>query len=61
MNTLMTTQTRDLTWDYVCDLESQRDELLAALRGLMEYVGGWDAAPDHPCGIARAAIAKVQA
>jgi hypothetical protein len=33
-------------------------ELLAALRGLMQYVGGWDESGDHPCAIARAAIAK---
>jgi hypothetical protein len=33
-------------------------ELLDALQGLMEYVGGWDAAADHPCGKARDAITK---
>ena len=33
-------------------------ELLDALQGLMEYVGGWDAAADHPCGKARDAIQK---
>jgi hypothetical protein len=33
-------------------------EMLDALRSLMEYVGGWDAAADHPCGKARDAIAK---
>lgn len=40
------------------DLIAAAPDLLAALRGLMEYVGGWDAAADHPCGKARAAIAK---
>jgi hypothetical protein len=33
-------------------------ELLDALQGLMNYVGGWDAAADHPCGKARDAIQK---
>lgn len=33
-------------------------DLLAALQGLMNYVGGWDESTDHPCGIARAAIEK---
>ena len=27
-------QRRDLTWDYICELEAQRDELVAALRRL---------------------------
>ncbi len=35
-------------------------ELLAALEGLMNYVGGWDEKPTHPCGIARDAIAKAK-
>lgn len=33
-------------------------DLLAALRGLMEYTGGWDRPPDHPCGIARDVLMK---
>jgi hypothetical protein len=33
-------------------------DLLAALQGLMQYVGGWDESGDHPCAIARAAIEK---
>ena len=33
-------------------------DLLAALRGLMEYTGGWDSPADHPCGIARDALTK---
>jgi hypothetical protein len=31
-------------------------ELLSALRELMEYTGGWDSSPDHPCGIGRDAL-----
>lgn len=33
-------------------------ELLSALRQLMEYTGGWNSPPDHPCGIARDALTK---
>ena len=31
-------------------------ELLLALEGLMQYVGGWDTTGDHPCAIAMRAI-----
>lgn len=32
---------------------------VAALRALMEYVGGWDAPKDHPCAIATRVLAIV--
>lgn len=35
-------------------------DMLAALRDLLGYVGGWDSAPDHPCGKARDAIARAE-
>jgi hypothetical protein len=31
-------------------------ELLLALTGLMQYVGGWDTTGDHPCAVAMRAI-----
>ena len=31
-------------------------ELLLALEGLMQYVGGWDTTGDHPCAVAMRAI-----
>lgn len=50
-------------WDEAEDAANARliaaaPELLDALQGLMNYVGGWDAAADHPCGKARDAIKK---
>ena len=35
-------------------------DMLEALEDLLNYVGGWDAPADHPCGRARAAIAKAR-
>jgi hypothetical protein len=35
-------------------------DLLEALQDLLNYAGGWDAPADHPCGRARAAIAKAK-
>ena len=37
-------------------LNEDRYALRAALRGLLDYAGGWDAPADHPCGIARTAL-----
>jgi hypothetical protein len=36
-------------------------ELLAALRGLMEYVGGWDSPAGHPCRVAADLLARLEA
>lgn len=49
------------TWNERVQLERNNEELLNALQGLMNYVGGWDSPADHPCGIARDLIAKAQA
>ena len=35
-------------------------DLLAALDGLMQYVGGWDAPEGHPCAVAVKALAKAR-
>jgi len=40
-------------------LRKHNAALLEALRGLMDYVGGWDAPDAHPCGIARDTLRKV--
>jgi len=39
-------------------LERLAPELLDALRGVMQYTGGWDADPPHPCGKARDVLAR---
>jgi hypothetical protein len=44
----------------VTDLKRERDELLAALRELMGYVGGWDEPPSHPCGQAAQVLKKYE-
>lgn len=31
-----------------------------ALRTLMDYVGGWDEKPSHPCGIARDTLRRLE-
>jgi hypothetical protein len=41
-------------------LQAAAPALLEALDGLMQYVGGWDETPDHPCGIARDLLRKVK-
>jgi hypothetical protein len=35
------------------------EELIEALRGLMEYVGGWDSPAGHPCRVAADLLARV--
>lgn len=36
-------------------------QMVAALRRLMDYVGGWDEKASHPCGQARDALAAYDA
>ena len=33
----MTTQTRGLTWDYVCEIEKERDDLRAVLESMTDF------------------------
>jgi hypothetical protein len=56
----MSTQTRALTWDYVCEIESQRDELLAALQEVLIDLRRWPYRDERLCERADDAIAKVQ-
>jgi hypothetical protein len=35
-------------------------ELADALRELMQYVGGWDAKPGHPCAVARDLLTRFE-
>lgn len=44
-----------------CTTNASHGQLYQALRGLMEYVGGWDEKPEHPCGKAAAVLAEVAA
>lgn len=39
-------------------LQKKSDALEAALRELMEYVGGWDQPKTHPCGKAASVLEK---
>lgn len=44
----------------VTRLKRERDELLATLRDLMGYVGGWDEPASHPCGKAAQVLKKYE-
>lgn len=41
------------------DGPTTEEELIDALQGLMNYVGGWDAAAGHPCRIAADLLARI--
>jgi hypothetical protein len=61
---------RDGPTGYICHTKGTTDadarlieaapDMLEALQDLLNYAGGWDAPADHPCGRARAAIAKAR-
>ncbi len=38
--------------------EAEFKEVLDALETLMQYVGGWDSKPSHPCGKAAKVLRK---
>lgn len=42
-------------------MTKREKQLLDALKGLMGYVGGWDADATHPCGVAARAIQECEA
>lgn len=46
---------------HVAAMVERAPELATTLRELMEYVGGWDAGKDHPCGRAAALLAEIEA
>lgn len=47
-----------VTEGYV-DGPTTEQELVEALQGLMQYVGGWDAPAGHPCRVAADLLARI--
>lgn len=56
----MMTQTRDLTWDYVCDIEREHEELLITLRRIAAGDPTHSSFAILAINEARAAIAKAE-